>query len=1268
MLLLPTLRSTIVCTFAFLFTSALLHAQTFTNPYRIPTPVDPDTVVAGDLNGDGRPDILWTDSSVNPHILHTLLAQPSGNYLALPNVTLPADSTDFCLLADFNLDHHLDLVCSAAQGLNASIEVFLGNGDGSFQSPVITALNTYNSGSNAYPLISLIGDVNGDGLPDLFEEDANGTAQILLGDGKGGFGPGIEIQSGINGLLPVTADVNGDGHPDLLFPGGPSVALGKGDGTFSSQTSYAAPSYYDATCIFHDMDGDGHLDALCGYQGTSGGDITGSTDLIILHGNPDGSFNTTPVADKTFGDKDSEFDGFGTFQTPLAVADLNGDGILDVIGSSGDGLAILLGGSGLTFSTPLHYAQAFVGYGVGMVYYIYQSQIIDMNGDGIPDIVASGPHGVYISYGKKDGSFTSAFSPEVTEVIGYPTVADFNGDGIPDIAATGDTAIKLSLGRGNGTFDPPIALPNNNGAVNFSTPLSATNAHILHGDFNGDGKLDLLAIGSSSIYQYDSYLLYGHGDGTFASPLLVPNSSTLFPMYVQLTDDAVFDINGDGRSDLLGSSTTSIPNAPAQIYFALSKGDGTFKTVTTTIPADLQYGSYPYLTFPALADFNHDGKLDAAYGSVTNAYVVNGHGDGTFDTTSTALPLPAISGTASQSAIAVATGDFDDDGNQDFVVLAQYGAGQFPYPSPVATAAWVFYGNGNGTFTAPVLAGTFDRNYSNIAAADLNRDGLADLVLKTSGSLGGGYSVGVISSQPGRTFGPEVNYTAGTGLSSLAITDLNHDGLPDLVFGNGDYNIRASSVTVLLNQGSSSGGGTGSDATTTTTTLTCTPSTLSIGSTSLFSAMVTSTSGTPTGSITFTDNGAALSQSTLTNGAATYTYTNLSTGNQTIVATYVPTGSFTASSDSCALTVTGVPSSATLTVAPTVAAEGTPVTLTASVSGDSGGRGSPPGTITFYNGSTVLDSGARLVAGTVSFTTTTLPPGIDYLTCTYSGSGAFAPSSCNIVPVTITSSSSAIALTSSLNPAPNLTPITFTAQVPPGSGGTIIFNVNGQNIPTTPNAAGTSTYTISTLTFGSYLITATWFATSNALGAQASLVQVVTYIPPPSDFSLTGTNITFQIAHSGTGQLQLVSLNGFNGNVALTCSLPSLPGYTCTLQSSSVSLASGFSAVIPYTLTPTYTASSHPLHRSARSALASLFPLSFFWMIGLARKRRTPISKLLSLTLLAILATATTACGPDHFIPITIGTFPITFTATGTSQGSSTPITHTLTLNATITP
>jgi ABC-type enterochelin transport system permease subunit len=72
--------------------------------------------------------------------------------------------------------------------------------------------------------------------------------------------------------------------------------------------------------------------------------------------------------------------------------------------------------------------------------------------------------------------------------------------------------------------------------------------------------------------------------------------------------------------------------------------------------------------------------------------------------------------------------------------------------------------------------------------------------------------------------------------------------------------------------------------------------------------------------------------------------------------------------------------------------------------------------------------------------------------------------------------------------------------------------------------------------------------------------------------------------------------------------------------------------------------------------------------MGLARKRRTPLRAILSLALLAILATATTACGPDQFIPITTGTYPITFTATGTSQGTSTAITHTLTINAIITP
>lgn len=1285
--MLPSLRSTVARTSALLALTAATgsSAQLFTNPYRIPTSVDPSSVVVGDINGDGLPDILWAsdptlpNTSSTPLILNVLLAQPVGGFVSGTSVSLPSNSTGECLLVDMNNDHHLDLVCTNRVQLNASISVLLGNGDGTFQAPITTALNSGNSGDYPIPLIVSLGDLNGDGNPDIVEEDGqSGYIQVLLGDGHGGFQPGIPIQQSINQLLPVgAADINGDGIPDLLFPDGPTVELGKGDGSFGPSISYAATSYYAATCIFHDMDGDGHLDAVCGYPETTGGDETGATDLIILHGDPDGSFNTTPIYDKRFGDYDTAYDGAGTFLTPTYVVDVNRDGVPDILGNSGDGMAVLLGGPGLTFGTPLHYAQAVVGYGFAMTYSLYQSQLVDMNLDGVPDVVAAGPNGIYISYGQGNGTFSSAFAPEVAENIGYPTIADFNGDGIPDIAATGDTAIKLSLGKGDGTFSAPVALPNNSGAINFSTPLSATNAHILHGDFNGDGKLDLLAIGSPSIYVYNWYILSGHGDGTFSSPVLVPNSSSSYPLYEQVDDDAVFDINHDGRSDILGSSTSAnSTSASAQIFFALSNGDGSFRNVSTSVPSDQLY-SFSYITFPALADFNGDSKLDAVYGSVTNAYVVNGHGDGTFDTTSTPLPIPSLQGQPSFEALSVATGDFDGDGNQDFAVLVQYGSSPSLFTTPLATAAWVYYGNGNGTFSAPVLAGTFDHYYTNIAAKDLNGDGLSDIVLKTSGSLGGGYAVGVVDAEAARSFGPEINFTAGTGLSSLAIVDVNKDGWPDLVFGNGDYNVRASSVTVLLNEGTTCVGCT-STSPTTTTTLTSSLNPSTYGQPVTFTATVTATSGTPTGSVSFSDGATQLATVALNaSGVAQFTTSALTANDlgttlyHQINATFVPTGSFEASSASLQQVVNGLPSSTSLTITPTSGTTSTSFTLTATVtSATTSSTVVPTGTVLFYSSARTNIQGneighATLVNGVATLTTTGFLSGSDYVVAVYFGDTIYASSTSNFFALSVTSPAPAITLTSSLNPAPALTPVTFTAQLPANSGGAVVFNINGQNITATPNAAGTATTTISTLTPGSYPITATWFATGSALSAQAALTQVITAPAAVPDFSLNGTNIAFPVFHSGTGNLELASINNFVGSISLACIPPYPANYTCTLKSPTTSLSAGGSAIVVFTLNYTEAAS---VHTSNKMVLATVFPLTFLSLFGLARKRRTAVRTILSLALLAVLASATTACGPDHFIPITTGTYPITFTATGTSQGTSTPVTHRLTINATITP
>ena len=530
-----------------------LPAETFRNPYRIPTTSDPSSVIVADLNGDGLPDIVYGDTPFPAGSLHILLAQPGGGYAPAPTIALPAFVGTGCRALDTNRDGKQDLVCPYSNTFSGSLVTFLGNGDGTFAAPLFTSLPT--SGGNYFdPEIYLPSDLNSDGVLDLMVIDAlNQQVYVMLGDGNDSYTFASKISSSVPA---VVLDVNGDGKPDLVFNEGPYVMLGNGDGTFAPYKSYSQTFDYNNVCTYADMDGDGHVDAVCGYVETITGDIDGATHLIILHGNADGSFNPTPISDKVFGNHDTEYDGFGSFQSPLLVSDLNHDGIPDIIAYSADGYTVLLGQPNLNFSDPKHYVAATGNIGGTII----QQQIVDINNDAQLDIVTAGTNGVYICYGKPDGTFDTAPAYEVAQVLGHATFADFNGDGIPDIAATGDTTIEVSLGNGDGTFAPYKPLANAN--INFSTPLSVGNAYILHGDFNGDGKQDLLAIGSSSIYQYDSYLYFGHGDGTFDPLIQVPNSSTIDPGFYS---GKIADLNGDGRDDVLTSDTNSTLAVPTQI-------------------------------------------------------------------------------------------------------------------------------------------------------------------------------------------------------------------------------------------------------------------------------------------------------------------------------------------------------------------------------------------------------------------------------------------------------------------------------------------------------------------------------------------------------------------------------------------------------------------------------------------------------------------------------------------------------------------------------
>jgi len=756
------------------------------------------------------------------------------------------------------------------------------------------------------------------------------------------------------------------------------------------------------------------------------------------------------------------------------------------------------------------------------------------------------------------------------------------------------------------------------GLINKSTtPTHADGQAITTGDFNGDGIPDVAEVSSDGTLA----VLLGNGDGTFTAAPSIPAGSFVLTI-------TTADFNGDGKADLAVGSF-----ANGSVNVLLGNGDGTFVRGPNLVDDD------GLVAMLVPADLNGDGIEDiVGVDALKNRlFILLGHGDGTFSEVST---HPATG----QNPVAVAIGDYNGDGKLDLAVDNVFDSNRLLNPVSLT----ILLGNGDGTFTpaAPVPVGIGPES---IVTADFNGDGKLDLAVANIQppatvevflGNGDGTFAGAVSTLP-------INY-----LNTLAIGDFNGDKIPDIATFEEVGTTAPQNVIALIGNGDGTFTNvSGSDL-----------AVPNMGAVADFNR-----DGLDDIAVANETTGVTVMLSQLS-GSATATVTGISpvgTGLHYVDANYPGDGSNLPSlSLTIPLTAQRVPTTLSLSANPsTNISAGESVALSSGLAPHNAQNHEATGSVAFSNNTASLGSSA-LSAGTATLNTSTLTAGSDALLAEYPGDTNFEPSSATL-SVTTGNSTPAISLTSSLNPAPALTPITFTAQLPAGSGGTVVFAINGQNITTTPNAAGTATTTISTLTQGSYLITATWFAPGHALSAQASLTQVVTPTLAAPDFSLTGTNITFKVLHSGTGDLELASLNNFAGNIAITCNPPYPANYTCTLQYSSVSLTAGSSSVFTFTLNYSPTAS---VRTENKIFLAALFPLTLLSLIGLARKRSTPLRALLSLVLLAILATATTACGPDHFIPITTGTFPITFTATGTSQGTNTPITHTVTINATIVP
>jgi hypothetical protein len=234
------------------------------------------------------------------------------------------------VVADLNGDGTPDLVVanwSVVGGtcVSGAVGVLLGKGDGTFRPPTTYCSGGDNSGSVA------VADLNGDGKLDIVVANVNsGTVAVLLGNGNGTFQPAVTYSSGGSTPFSVAvADINHDGIPDLLVAidnfdtnGLVGVLLGNGNGTFQPVVTYGSGAYQADSVAVADINHDGKADLLvanvcadpkCAKEGTIG----------VLLGNGDGTFQTA-----------INYPSGGYWNRSVAVADVNGDGIPDLLAAN----------------------------------------------------------------------------------------------------------------------------------------------------------------------------------------------------------------------------------------------------------------------------------------------------------------------------------------------------------------------------------------------------------------------------------------------------------------------------------------------------------------------------------------------------------------------------------------------------------------------------------------------------------------------------------------------------------------------------------------------------------------------------------------------------------------------------------------------------------------------------------------------------------------------------------------------------------------------
>lgn len=621
----------------------------------------------------------------------------------------------------------------------------------------------------------------------------------------------------------AVADLNGDGILDMVvssYSGVVGVLLGNGNGTFQPVVTYKTGGTSDYFVTVADVNGDGKPDIIVSACAPAGGDC-GSVDglVSVLLGNGNGTFQ-----------KALTYDTGAVKASAVSVADVNGDGKLDLIvtnwygAANGDGtVSVLLGNGDGTYQKAVTYDSGGPqanGQGVA-----------DVNGDGIPDIVAvnyyssgsvEGSIGVLI--GKGDGTF----QPTVTYLTGGNqasgiALGDVNHDGYPDVIVgnLANPTVGVLLNAGNGQYEPAVTY-NSLGDINM----------VAVGDLNGDGNLDIIAPTNSDVVS----VLLGTGNGTFQPAVGFPIGGS------DCNTVAVGDVNGDGKLDIV--TTIGFSNLVAALLNNTGPSLPPTTTTLTSSPNPSTYGQTVSLTATVTANSGtpmgtvlfYEGSTQIGAGTLTN---------GTTATLVSTLPV-----------------------GSDSITAAYQGSSTFA-ASTSATLRQIVNSTSKPATTTSLTSGLNPSTYGQPVTLTAAVTG--------TGSVPPTGKVAFVWSDNG------IEYTIGTatlsasGVASLSKSNLNADTYPIVALYGGDANNLGSRSPVLnqvVNQATSAA------------TLTSSPNPSALGESVTLKAKFTSPTFVAKGPVTFTAGKTVLGTVELSGGDAKLVTAMLPAGSNTVTVTY----------------------------------------------------------------------------------------------------------------------------------------------------------------------------------------------------------------------------------------------------------------------------------------------------------------------------------------------------------------------------------------------